>query len=85
MTSTGIEALAKWREEHPEGVGPQRNPYQKWQDHDTRKTAIEAMCWQCMGGTATEVAGIRASIRDCTSNGENGATRCPLYNWRPYK
>lgn len=81
MINTRLKALAKWREEHPEGAGPQRNPYQKWQDQDTRKTAIEAFCFQCVGGEQ----GYRSSIRDCTCNGKSGATLCPLYNWRPYK
>lgn len=79
MNPKAQEALARWRAEHPDHVAEQRNPWQKWLDNNTRKTAIEAFCWHCMGGSETEVAGIRASIRDCT------APECPLYNWRPYK
>lgn len=79
------EALRRWREENPEGAGPPRNPYQRWIDQDTRKSAIGAMCWQCMGGSEESGEGVRAMIRDCTSNGENEATKCPLYEWRPYK
>ena len=77
----GAEALKKWREENPEGVGhgPVRNPMQKWQDKDTRKTAVDAKCWECCGGSEDESEGVRGAIRDCT------ATNCPLHAWRPYR
>jgi hypothetical protein len=78
------DALNKWREEHPEGAGPPRNPWQRWQDHDTRKTAIEAFCWHCMGGTATDGTGVRENIRTCAS-GPDSEVPCPLHGWRPYK
>lgn len=58
--------------------GP-RNPWQRWEDRDTRKTAIDAMCWQCMGGSADEKHGVREEIRNCT------ASNCPLYAWKPYR
>ena len=78
INAKAAEALKKWREEHPDGA-TQRNLMEKWQDKDTRKTAIEAKCWECCGGSAEYVTGVRAAIRDCT------AQRCPLFNWRPYK
>ena len=76
-----VEALKKWREEHPDGPprSDPKNLMEKWQDKDTRKTAIEAKCWECCGGSAEYVTGVRAAIRECT------AQRCPLFNWRPYK
>ena len=82
-----INALKKWREEHPEGVpsGPPRTPWQKWQDQDTRKTAINAMCWHCMGGSESETVGIRGAIASCTASPANPGTPCPLWHWRPYK
>lgn len=81
------DALKRWREEHPEGApsGPPRNPWQKWQDHDTRKTAINAMCWHCMGGSEVENVGIRGAISSCTAGPDNSGTTCPLWHWRPYK
>jgi hypothetical protein len=85
MNKNAQEALAKWREENPDHERVQRNPYQRWIAQDTRKSAIAAMCWTCMGGTETENEGVRASIKECTSNGVGGATRCPLYAWRPYR
>ena len=81
MTST--DALTRWREENPEGAKP-RNPAQRWQDQDTRKTAIDAMCWQCMGGSAEAAEGAMAAIRKCTA-GPESQVPCPLWNWRPYK
>ena len=85
MNENAQDALAKWREENPDHERTQRNPYQRWLDADTRKNAIAAMCWTCMGGSESESEGARASIRDCTSNGDNGTIRCPLYAWRPYR
>ena len=26
-----------------------RNPWQRWMEADTRKSAIHAQCWHCMG------------------------------------
>lgn len=80
------EALKKWREEHPGGVkaGPPRNPAQKWRDKDTRATAINAKCWDCMGGSVDHSAGVRNNIATCTS-GPGATVPCPLYEWRPYK
>ena len=77
------DALAKWRKENPEGSAP-RNPAQRWHDQDTRKTAIDAMCWQCMGGSVESADGAMAEIRKCAS-GPDSQAPCPLWNWRPYK
>ena len=74
-------ALARWREEHPEGSAPARNPRQRWQAKDTRKTAVEAMCWRCMGDGDP---GTVAEIRRC-SCGPGTPDPCPLWHWRPYK
>jgi len=49
-----------------------KNPATKFAERETRKTAIDAFCWECMGE-------LREEIRNCT------ATHCPLYNFRPYK
>ena len=81
---SGAEALKKWREENPEGAGPPRNPWQRWQDQDTRKRAIDAMCWQCHGGTADYSEGVRGGIRDCVA-GPDSEHPCPLWRWRPYQ
>ena len=83
MPQQAIEALAKWREENPEGVKA-RNPWQRWQEHDTRKSSIDAMCWQCMGGTPESADGAMAEIRKCAS-GPGTPMPCPLWHWRPYK
>ena len=77
--------LERWRRENPEGSGPPRNPWQKWQDQDTRKSAIAAKCWECMGGSADYATGIREAIRSCSCGPENAGPRCPLWAWRPYK
>ena len=61
-----------------------RNPWQRWMDADTRKSAIDAKCWECCGGSETEFSGVREQIRGCTS-GPNSVCPCPLYAWRPFK
>ena len=81
MTST--DHLAKWREENPEGAKP-RNPMQRWKDQNTRKSAIDAFCWQCMGGSAESSEGAMKEIRNCPS-GPHTPNPCPLWVWRPYK
>ena len=80
------DALKRWREQHPEGAphGPPRNAWQKWEDHDTRKTAIDAHCWQCMGGSESYVTGVRDAIRECAA-GPDSIQPCPLHAWRPYR
>ena len=59
-----------------------RNPIERWRDKDTRKTAIDAMCYICMGGP--EGSGMRTDIAECTS-GPDSQAPCPLWSWRPYK
>jgi hypothetical protein len=61
-----------------------RNPAERWQDRDTRKSAIDAFCWQCMGGTAHAADGAQREIRHCAS-GPGSINPCPLWHWRPYK
>jgi len=80
---SSIDHLAKWREEHPEGAKP-RNPMQRWKEKDTRKTAVEAFCWGCMGGTEESADGAMAEIRNCTASPDS-ILPCPLWKWRPYK
>jgi len=61
-----------------------RNPAQRYEDNNTRKTAIDAFCWQCMGGTLDAADGAMAAIRACPS-GPESVNPCPLHEWRPYK
>lgn len=42
------------------------------------RAAINAMCWQCMGGDGAD-PGWRNMIRNCTS------PKCALWNFRPYR
>lgn len=79
MNPTAAEALRKWREEGT--PTEQKNPYQKWLENDTRKTAIAAFCLMCMGTDDPDnpIPSYRSLIKEC------GSTKCPLYNWRPYK
>jgi hypothetical protein len=57
------------------------NPMQRFlaADKPTRKQAIDAMCWTCMGGDEGTSPGVRESIRDCSSR------YCPLVTLRPYR
>ena len=75
-----MDHLQKWREENADVERQSRNPFQRWKDNDTRKSAIDAFCWQCMGGAE----GARAFIRPCSS-GPGSINPCPLHAWRPYK
>jgi len=43
----------------------------------SRKAAIDAFCWDCMGGDGN--VGVTRMIRDCTS------PSCPLFSFRPYQ
>jgi len=43
---------------------------------NSRKAAIDAFCWQCMGGANH---GTRRMIRECT------APRCALFRFRPFQ
>jgi hypothetical protein len=82
MTSN-TDHLRKWQEDHARvQPGPPRNPAQRWRDKDTRKTAIDAFCWECMGGD--EEDGVRELIRTCVS-GPGSINPCPLWGWRPYR
>ncbi len=47
----------------------------------SKKLAVDAMCFQCHGGTETEMpdAGWRDQIRTCTS------PKCAMYRHRPYR
>jgi hypothetical protein len=76
------ESLQKWRENcgETEKAEP-KNPYQKFRENNTRKTAIEAFCMRCMGTEDPDnpQPGYRTDIKGCTAPG------CPLYNWRPYR
>lgn len=78
MNENAKKALQEWRES---GVKIERKSLlEKHKENNTRKTAIDCMCWQCMGGDEnSNTPGITHAIRDCTSY------RCPLYEWRPYK
>lgn len=75
------EALKKWREKNQGAQAEQKNPYQKWIENNTRKTAIEAFCMHCMGTEDPDnpQPGYRTDIKGCTAND------CPLYQWRPYR
>jgi hypothetical protein len=84
MNTNATEALKRWREENADAQHTPRNPMQRWRDKDSRKTAIEAFCWQCMGGSETAAEGARAAIKECPS-GPESMNPCPLWNWRPYK
>ena len=60
----------------------QRNLFKKHlANPSSRKMAIDAFCFHCMGGTKEEMgdSGWRELIRTCT------CPDCPLYLHRPYK
>ena len=61
------------------------NPWEKWQsaEKSTRKLAIDAFCFQCMGGH-DDPTGVRGMVKDCTC-GPESTLPCPLFDWRPYK
>ena len=62
--------------------GERKDLYTKWCENNTRKTAIDAMCCDCMGGPSQ--TNLRNLIRDCVSK-PTSSHPCPLYAWRPYK
>jgi len=62
--------------------GPPRNPAGRYKDKQTRKTAIDAFCWQCMGGTEDAANGAYALIARCPS-GPESVNPCPLWPFRP--
>lgn len=51
------------------------NPRERFLKNKTRKTAIHAFCFNCLG----ECEGYMNEIRNCT------AKDCSLYDFRPYK
>lgn len=81
------QPLAEYRAKVAAGeIAPakHRNPVERWQEQDTRKSAIAAFCWQCMGGTHDEANGARAAVCDCPS-APGTVNPCPLWHWRPYQ
>ena len=52
------------------------------QNPQSKALAIKAFCCSCVGGM---VPNWRNEIRNCTANGKDGASLCPLYVQRPYK
>ena len=60
---------------------PRKNPLQRYLEaaSPTRKQAVDAMCYRCMGASDTDQNGVREEIRGCTS------PACPLYAFRPHK
>jgi hypothetical protein len=77
MNDKAKQSLEEWREL---GIKVERkNLLEKNKENPTRKNAINAMCYQCMGGEETvHVVGIIADIKCC------GSHKCPLHPWRPY-
>lgn len=56
-----------------------RNPLeQHLLDPSSRKKAMDAVCFDCVGGVNAD-GGYRRAIRDC------GCPKCPLYSFRPYQ
>ena len=54
------------------GKEKRTTPFDRWKEKNTRKTAIDAKCYDCTCASIVE-------IRECPM------TDCPLYEWRPYK
>lgn len=78
----GIEALQKRRELGIKNKPSEFNLIKRSQkDPNSRAKAINAFCFNCMGGTINEMpeSGWKKEIRFCTD--EN----CPLYSFRPYQ
>jgi hypothetical protein len=74
----GIKALAKWRKEKAAAKAKGPEFFAKWQA-SRKKTgpasplqAIKQFCLYCVGDSVEDV-------RKCN------ASKCPLYNLRPYK
>ncbi len=50
----------------------------------SRKTAINDMCKQCIyDGNAAGFGSWRQQCEDCSSDGKDGRSLCPLYPHRP--
>jgi hypothetical protein len=80
-----LQSIAAWRAANPDyKLEAPKNPLERWQEKDTRASAIRAMCWRCMGGTLDYGGGVRAEIRNCSS-GPKSRVPCPLWAWRPYQ
>lgn len=84
MTTPLEKAHKRAQELRESGELVRKNPLQKWRENDTRKSAIEASCWLCMGGTDDYAEGVRGLIRECSCGPDSGLP-CPNWNWRPYK
>lgn len=80
-----LDGLKRYRERVEAGeiefvqAGPPKNHIQKWREKNTRATAINAFCCQCMGATEDDFSEIRRLVAECS------ARDCALYAWRPYK
>jgi hypothetical protein len=59
-----------------------RTKREVFNEKNTRKSAIDLFCVECMGGEGN--TGYRADIRACTC-GPESKLPCSLYEWRPYK
>ena len=78
----GINALQEWRKSGGKPKGPEYNLIIKSnEDPASRKKAIYAFCFSCMGGNKNELPdpGYKNNIRFCTDK------ECPLYRFRPYQ
>jgi hypothetical protein len=72
--STALQAARKAREENGTEY---LNPQEKFERKATRKTAIDAKCFDCIGGGYD--LGWRWSIGNCVS------PDCSLYPFRPFQ
>ena len=83
MNENAMKGLQEFRQKVAAGEIEvvQLNPIEKLKENPTSlRLAINAMCYSCMGGTATSKSNnTRGDIRGCT------AIDCALYNVRPYK
>jgi hypothetical protein len=60
-----------------EGVGSRKTPLEQFQANPrSRKLAIKAKCWDCMGGASEP--GVYRRIRECPQE-----RTCPLWKFRP--
>lgn len=70
MNEKAAEALKQWRESG--GVVERLDPIERAKRNPKSKAlAIKAMCYDCAGGSKTEVTLCQV-------------TKCPLYNHRPW-
>jgi len=67
------KARLRMREKRDAGETIERlNPIEKFNANPTRKTAMAAFCYECVGY-------LREEVRNCPSK------NCPLWKWRPYQ